>query len=72
MFLQTPAENPTVQPETIFSIGNFPVTNAMITASLVTVVFLIIALIAKKVVKKNTLANYKQFLKLLLKVFVIY
>ena len=41
MFLQVAGENPTVQPEILFQILNFPITNAMITSLLVTVILII-------------------------------
>lgn len=40
MFLQVPAAQPTVQPETLFSIAGLPVTNAMMLAGTITVALL--------------------------------
>lgn len=51
MFLQVQAEKPAVQPETVFEIGSFQMTNAMIMGVLVTVIFLIFSLIVKKKLK---------------------
>ncbi len=45
MLLQVPVAQPTVQPEILFFIAGFPVTNAMLTGVLVTFVFLSVSLI---------------------------
>jgi len=52
MNLRVTMENPGIQPETVFSIGSFPVTNAMIMGTIVTVLLLVIALSIKKQPKK--------------------
>jgi F-type H+-transporting ATPase subunit a len=48
MFFQIAGEKPPIQPETLFSIGNFPITNAMITGVIVSVILVGIALSLKK------------------------
>lgn len=45
---QVAVENPGVQPEIIGSIGSFPITNAMLLAALVTLLFLLLGLYTKK------------------------
>lgn len=56
MFLQVPVEQPTVQPEFLFQIGQLPVTNAMVTGVLVT---LILFVISRHVAKKISLKPSK-------------
>jgi F-type H+-transporting ATPase subunit a len=48
MFLQVPTEQPSVQPETLFHIGQLPFTNAMMTGVLVTILLFIISVIISK------------------------
>ncbi len=48
MFLQVPTEQPSVQPEILFEIGQLPVTNAMMTGALVTVLLLIMSVCVSK------------------------
>lgn len=48
MFFQVAGENPTVQPEILFNINNFPVTNSMLTALLVTIILFIFTYFVRK------------------------
>ena len=48
MFLQVPTAQPSVQPEVIFEIAQFPVTNAMLTGAIVTVLLLSISILISK------------------------
>lgn len=56
MFLQVQSESPTIQPETIFHIGDFPVSNAMITATIVTLLLVWLSIYAATR-KKNVLPS---------------
>lgn len=47
MFLQIPSEKPALQPETVFHIGDWPITNAMLLLWLMTIILVIIALAIK-------------------------
>lgn len=47
-FFQVAAEQPTIQPDTLFSIGTLPVTNAMITGVMVTLLFAVMCAIVTK------------------------
>ena len=51
MFLQTQVAQPAVQPETVFSIGNLPVTNAMLMSGVVTLLLLFVSLKIKRTTK---------------------
>lgn len=48
MFLQVPVEQPPVQPETLFHIGNFPVTNAMMLAGALTIALFLFTFFATR------------------------
>lgn len=53
MFFQVPVEQPTVQPEAVFSIGQFTVTNAMMMGLLVTIIFFFLfATLTRKAAEK--------------------
>lgn len=54
-FLQVQAEQPTLQPETVFNIGDFPVTNAMLLMWVMTIVLIFVA----KKIKNKAQANIK-------------
>lgn len=52
---QVSVEQPTVQPETVFSIANIPITNAMLTNILVLIIFIVLAIVVSK--RKRTVPN---------------
>ncbi|MFA5211028.1 MAG: FoF1 ATP synthase subunit a [Patescibacteria group bacterium] len=62
MFFQVAGEKPTVQPEVIFNIGNFPITNSMITAVLVSIILIIFIFFVRKNYKFAGLTNKLQTL----------
>ena len=70
MFLQVQSESPTIQPETIFSIGNFPVTNAMITATLVTLLLLWLSLYVSKRKRMTVPSKFQIIIEILVESFV--
>jgi F-type H+-transporting ATPase subunit a len=48
MYFQVSGENPTVQPEILFDFLDFPITNAMITAFLVTIILIVFIVFVRK------------------------
>jgi F-type H+-transporting ATPase subunit a len=62
MFFQVSGENPTVQPEILFNIINFPVTNSMLTALLVSIILIIFIFFVRQNYKFAGLTNKIQTL----------
>lgn len=62
-FLQVFRDNPSIQPDVIFNIGNFPVTNSFLMSLLVLVILLFVIFFVNKNVKKdfNKKANFIEY-----------
>lgn len=72
MFFQIAGEKPTIQPETIFHIADFPVTNAMITAVLVTLLLFWLAIYVSKKskIKNGVPSKFQIILEILVEAFI--
>lgn len=71
MFFQVAGEKPTIQPETLFQIKDFPITNSMFTALLVSVLLLSLALLFRRKYSIGGLTNkFQTAVELLIETFL--